>query len=66
MLSLTRIIIILIALSGAALEGAQARPFPTRAGLNRRSRLAYRSQTFELSLVRRDLKLVRTIIFLCE
>ena len=54
MFSLTRIVIILIALSCTALEGAQAHPFATQAGLDRRSSLVYRSQTFEPSLVRRD------------
>ena len=63
--SLTHIVVALIALSGAALEGAQARPFDTRAGLERRSRLAYRSQMFEPSLVPRTVY-VRTVIFLCE
>jgi hypothetical protein len=41
MFSLTHIILVLSALSGAALEGAQARPVARRAGL------AHHSQTFE-------------------
>ena len=66
MFSPTRIILVLIALSGAALEGARAHPSDTRASLRHRSRFAYRSQTFEPLLVRRTKKPVTTTIFLCE
>ena len=52
MFSITHIILVLSALSGAVLGGAQGRPVGRRAGL------AHRSQAFE--------PLVRTTIFLCE